>query len=151
MMRKQVLAFSGLLMIQVVSAQTDSASLLKEVTKRLNNNVSVSSILSDPKYPSIHPATSFRNEIEKHVSDAGRKPGAKICPELIASIFQPQHEQEQQDANFCANVNKVGREIEGRQSAFAKGKPSQQVERDCRKTPSTGESRKEGKADDCQA
>lgn len=69
----------------IVSAQTDSLALISEVkTKLQNKSASVSDILSDKKYLSIHPATSFR-ELIKTNSDAATlkittpdEPGKKI-------------------------------------------------------------------------
>ena len=69
----------------IVSAQTDSLALISEVkTKLQNKSASVSDILSDKKYLSIHPATSFR-ELIKTNSDAAilkiatpDEPGKKI-------------------------------------------------------------------------
>jgi protocatechuate 3,4-dioxygenase beta subunit len=69
----------------IVSAQTDSLALISEVkTKLQNKSASVSEILSEKKYLSIHPATSFR-ELIKTNSDAAvlkivtpDEPGKKI-------------------------------------------------------------------------
>ena len=65
-------------------AQTDSSSLLKETEAKLQNNSTVSSILTDKKYLSIHPLTSFRQLIRKNATaDVLRiapegEPGKKI-------------------------------------------------------------------------
>ena len=66
-------------------AQTDSSSLLKETeTKLQNNSGTVSSILTDKKYVSIHPLASFRQLIRKNATaDVLRiapegEPGKKI-------------------------------------------------------------------------
>jgi len=75
-----LLLFSG-----CISGQTTDASLLKEAeTKLENGSATVSSILTDKKYLSIHPETAFRELIEKHsntgileISTAG-EPGKKI-------------------------------------------------------------------------
>lgn len=69
----------------IVRAQTDSLALISEVKIKLQNkSASVSDILSDKKYLSIHPAPSFR-EVIKTNSDAGvlkittpDEPGKKI-------------------------------------------------------------------------
>jgi len=72
-------------LFQIAFAQTDSSSLLKETETKLQSNSSaVSSILTDKKYMTLHPLTSFRELVRKHASaDVVRiapdgEPGKKI-------------------------------------------------------------------------
>ena len=68
-----------------LNAQPDSLSLLNEVTTKLENkSATVSFILTDKKYLSIHPATAFRELIKTYstadvlkITTAG-EPGKKI-------------------------------------------------------------------------
>ena len=67
------------------NAQLDSASLLKEVSAKLENkSATISSILSDKRYLSIHPHTPFRELISNYATTAVLKittadePGKKI-------------------------------------------------------------------------
>ena len=68
----------------LLSAQPDNATLLKEVETQLIGGASVSQILTDKKYLSIHPDTNFRELIEKFSSDKtlaiapADEPGKKI-------------------------------------------------------------------------
>ena len=69
----------------ITNAQTDSSTLLNEARAKLSDHsATVSSILSDKKYLSIHPSTSFRKLIEANASTAILKivtteePGKKI-------------------------------------------------------------------------
>ncbi len=66
-------------------AQSDSSLLFSEViTKLENHSASVSTILSDKKYLSLHPQTSFRELVKKHSNDStliittAGEPGKKI-------------------------------------------------------------------------
>ena len=65
-------------------AQPDNTALLKEVETQLNASTSVSQILTDKKYLSIHSDSRFRELIEKFCSDktlaitAPDEPGKKI-------------------------------------------------------------------------
>jgi len=65
-------------------AQSDISVLLKEVETQLNAGTSVSQILTDKKYLSIHPDSRFRELIEKFCSDKtlaiapADEPGKKI-------------------------------------------------------------------------
>ncbi len=67
-----------------LQAQSDVTPLLKEVEAQLNAGTSVSQILTDKKYLSIHPDTGFRELIEKFCSDKilaiapADEPGKKI-------------------------------------------------------------------------
>ena len=68
----------------LLSAQPDNTTLLKEVETQLIGGTSVSQILTDKKYLSIHPDTNFRELIEKFSSDKtlaiapSDEPGKKI-------------------------------------------------------------------------
>lgn len=88
---KPFFLFVSIFLFRIASAQTDSSSLLKETEKKLQNNSStVSSILTDKKYTTLHPLTSFRELVRKHASaDVVRiapdgEPGKKI--KVIAVI-----------------------------------------------------------------
>jgi len=67
-----------------ISAQPDNTALLKEVETQLKADTSVSQILTNKKYLSIHPDTKFRELIEKFSSDKtlaiapADEPGKKI-------------------------------------------------------------------------
>lgn len=83
----KIILFACLLICKtlILSAQTDSLSLLHEAaTKLQNKSASVSSILSDKKYLSIHPATAFRELIEANSTTdilkitTADEPGKKI-------------------------------------------------------------------------
>jgi len=76
---------------RIAFAQTDSSALLKEIEAKLQNNSgAASSVLTDKKYVSLHPLTSFRELTRKHASaDVLRiapdnEPGKKI--KVIAVI-----------------------------------------------------------------
>ena len=64
--------------------QTDNTALIKEVETQLSAGTSVSQILKEKKYLSIHPDSRFRELIEKFCSDKtlsiapGDEPGKKI-------------------------------------------------------------------------
>jgi len=70
---------------RIAFAQTDSSALLREIEAKLQNNSgAASSILTDKKYISLHPLTSFRELIRKHASadvlriSPDNEPGKKI-------------------------------------------------------------------------
>ena len=82
---KQLFLVTFVCLARIAFAQTDSSSLLKETEAKLqNNNSTVSSILTDKKYLSLHPLISFRELVRKHASqDVLRiapegEPGKKI-------------------------------------------------------------------------
>ena len=56
-----------LLCYQSAKAQSGSETLLSEIESKLKTgSVKVSAILTDNKYVSLHPETSFRELIKKH-------------------------------------------------------------------------------------
>ncbi len=66
-------------------AQPDTDSLLREAEKKLQSGAAtVSALLTDPRYQSVHPVASFRKLIESYSTDAILKisttgePGKKI-------------------------------------------------------------------------
>jgi len=81
---KVLLLFVLVLSAGCLRAQPDVTALLKEVESQLNANTSVSQILTDKKYLSIHPDSHFRELIEKFCSDKTLaitppdEPGTKI-------------------------------------------------------------------------
>lgn len=62
----------------------DSITLLTEATNKLKNGTTVSTILTDKKYLSIHPATAFRESIKENCNTdilkitTAEEPGKKI-------------------------------------------------------------------------
>lgn len=50
----------------MLHAQEDDTTLMNEAEGKLKQGVSVSAILTDIKYASLHPATSFREPIKKY-------------------------------------------------------------------------------------
>ena len=83
----KIILFGSLLLCNhlILTAQPDSLSLLNEATAKLQSkSVSVSGILADKKYLSIHPATAFRELIKANSTTdilkitTSDEPGKKI-------------------------------------------------------------------------
>ena len=70
--------------VNCLRAQSDSTTLLKEVETKLNSGTTVSQVLTEKKYLSIHPDSRFRELINKYSSDKvlaiapADEPGKKI-------------------------------------------------------------------------
>jgi protocatechuate 3,4-dioxygenase beta subunit len=69
----------------IASGQTDTTKRLDEVKKKLDaHTASTSSILTNPAYRSLHPLTSFRDQIKNHADNSvlmiseDQEPGKKI-------------------------------------------------------------------------
>jgi len=81
----KVIALAGLLIFtQCSSAQTDTTLIKKAETQLQNGSATVSTILSDKKYLSLHPDASFRELIKKHSNAdvlkmvTNKEPGKKV-------------------------------------------------------------------------
>ena len=66
---KVLLLFLFVASVNCVRSQPDTTTLLKEAETQLNAGTSVSEVLTNKKYLSIHPDSGFRDLIEKFSSD----------------------------------------------------------------------------------
>ncbi len=68
--------------------------------------------------------------------------------ELVAGVFQAEHEQEEDDADLRADVDELFGAFEREKAAVAEGESAEEIEGDGGEAESVGESGEKGKAKD---
>ena len=93
-----------------------------------------------------------RREVQRQIHQPGGQSGLQLLFQLVAGVFQTQHEEQQQHSDFGADVNEVLAERKRREPAFSERQAGQQVQRNGGETQTAGEARRHGQShnDDAQ-
>jgi hypothetical protein len=68
------------------------------------------------------------SEVQSEVDGSGCDSRLQAAAELFSCIFQAEHKQQQQDADFGTNPGELLAYMQGCEAAFPKGEPGQKVE-----------------------
>ena len=85
-----------------------------------------------------------RRKVEQEVDRRCRKTAAQILLQFLAGVFEAEHEEQQKDANFGADLNEVFGKIEWRETSVAESEPGDQIEGNGGESPAAGKPAEEG-------
>jgi hypothetical protein len=85
-------------------------------------------------------------KFNKRSIPAPESPLRRLC-ELITGVFEPEHEEQEKDANFCSKLDKAFGKVQRRDAAIPKCQSREEKEGDCGQPPAPGQAGEHGQAD----
>ncbi len=92
-----------------------------------------------------------RRKIEEKVDRPASQSTAQVLFQLVAGVFHPQHEQQEQNADLGPDLDELLGEVERRDSAFTESQPGEQVKRNGGKAQAACDACQHGEPDGCRA